>query len=154
VAELFQRIEALFEHDGLASNGTTSCIFLFFKLVENLLALLPCAISEEKSAMSLQIRSDSVCVWPVRCFFIVAESDTDDFVLSHEEFGIGECFSEWLEIVGAHIVEGEDVEVLELVEEAVHLLDDELFVLSHFGLDLGERDHLVLLGERHQQSIL
>ena len=94
VTELFQRIEALFEHDRLGSNRTTSRIFLFFKLVENLPALLPCAIGEEKSAVSLQISSNSVCVWPVRCFFILAESDTDDFILSHEEFGIGECFSE------------------------------------------------------------
>jgi hypothetical protein len=36
----------------------------------------------------------------------------------------------------------------------VHLVDNELFVLAHLGLHLCQRDQLVLLGERHQQSIL
>ena len=154
VTELLQSIEALLEHDCFRGYSATSSEFFFFKLVENFLAFLSCAIREEKRAMALQISSNPVCVRSVRSFFILSESNTDNFILSHKELGVGEGFAEGLEIIGAHIVEGENVEVLELVEEGVHLVDNELFVLAHLGLHLCQRDHFILLGERHQQSIL
>lgn len=85
-------------------------------------------------------------------FFVTAKSNSNDFIFAHEELGVWECFAEGLEVIGAHVIEGEDVEVFELVKEGVDLVDDELLVLAHLGLYLSQRHYLVLLCERHQQS--
>ena len=101
--------------------------------------------------MPLEIFSDLVAVGFMCVFFIVSESYSDHLVFSHEELGVGEGVLQTLEVVGAHVVEGEHIEVPELFEEVMHLLHDEFFMLTRLGLNLGQGDELVFLSERHQQ---
>ena len=101
--------------------------------------------------MSLEIFSDLVAVGLMCVFFFVSEGDSDHFVFAHEELGVGKGVLQALEVVGAHVVEGEHIEIPVLLEEGVHLLHDEFFMLTRLGLYLGQGDELVLLSERHQQ---
>lgn len=124
---------------------------MFFKIVENLFTLIFGLIGEEKSAMSLKILSNFIGIRFESAFFISAQRNSYNFIFAHEEFGVSECLSERLEVVGAHVIEGENVEILELFEEVVHLIDYELFVFSEFWFDFGEGDQFISLSFGHQQ---
>ena len=101
--------------------------------------------------MSLQILSDSVGVGLEGILFISAEGDSDNFVLAHQEFGVSEAFPKILEVIGAHVFEGENVEVFVAFEEVVDFIDYELFVVPHFGFDFGEGNDFISFGLWHQQ---
>lgn len=94
---------------------------------------------------------DAVAVGFVAIFLVGSESDCDDFVFAHEELRVSEGLPESFEVISRHVVEGEYVEIFEPCEEGVHLVDDELFVLSGFGFDLGEGNDLIPFGFGHQQ---
>ena len=94
---------------------------------------------------------DHVTIGFVAILLIGPESNSHDLVLSHEELGVGKGLAQRFEVVGRHVVEGQDVDVFEATHEGMHLVDDELFVLSGLGGHLGQRNHFVLLGLRHQQ---
>lgn len=104
--------------------------------------------------MSLKILSNFIGIGFESAFLVGAECNSNNFIFAHKEFGVCECLSEWLEVVGAHVVEGENVEILKLFEEAVHLIDYELFVFSEFWFDFGEGDQFISLGFGHQQWLL
>lgn len=101
--------------------------------------------------MSLEILGDSVGVGLEGILLISAEGDADNFVLAHQEFGVSEGLPEILEVIGAHVFEGENVEILVFGHEVVNLIHDELLVLSHLGLHLGQRNNFISFGFRHQQ---
>ena len=94
---------------------------------------------------------DKITVRFVAIFLVGAKGHSHNFILSHEKFGIGEGLSQRLEVVGGHVIEGEDVDVLEPSHKGMHLIDDKLFVLPGFGGHLGEGNYFVLLRLRHQQ---
>lgn len=101
--------------------------------------------------MSLEILRDPIGVWLEGVFLISSKSNSNDLVLSHKELGVSEGLSEIFEVIGAHIVEGKNVQIPVFLHKVVDLIDDELFVLSNFGLDLGQRNHFIFLGKWHQQ---
>ncbi len=152
--KLFQGSEALLEDDSFRGNGTTGGVFLFLKLIKDLLTLFPSTIGEEERAVSLEVISNSVGIRFIRGLLIMSECNCDDFIFAHEKLGISECFAEGFEVVGAHVVKGEHIEELVLVEEGMHLVHNELFVFAHLGLHFSQRHYLVLLCDGHQQSII
>lgn len=87
----------------------------------------------------------------IRIFLLSSKCYSDDFVFSHEEFRVRLALPEVFEVIGGHVIEGEDVKVFETSEEGVDFVDDEFFVLSGFGLDLGKGNEFVSFGLGHQQ---
>jgi hypothetical protein len=69
---------------------------------------------------------------------IGTEGDSEDAIFAHHELAVGEFLFESLEVVGGHVVEGEDVEELILGHEGVYAIDDELLVFSFLGFGLGQ----------------
>ena len=75
-----------------------------------------------------------VAVGFVGVVFVCSEGYSNDFIFSHEEFGVVEGLSECLEVIGGHVFEGEYVDVFVSAHEVVNFIDDELFMFSGFGL--------------------
>lgn len=151
MAEFLQTIESFLQDNSFLGNGTSSCVFFLFKFIEYLLTFLFVFIGEEESAMSLEILRDPKGVWLVGILLISSERHSNDFVLSHKELGVSQGLSERFEVIGAHIVEGKDVQIPVFLQKVVDLIDDELFMLSNFGLDLGQRNNFIFFGKWHQQ---
>lgn len=92
-------------------------------------------------------------MWLKAVVFVSPECDSEDSIFSHHELAVGEFFLESLEVVGRHVIKGEDVEELVLGHEGVNFIDKEFLVLSFLGFGLGEGDELVTLSFRHQQLL-
>jgi hypothetical protein len=146
-----QSLQTLLEHNGLRSDHSSSGELFLLELIEDLTALLYILVGEEGGTVALEVLGYLITVRFVGVLLSIAERHSNYLVFTHQELGIGKSLSERLEVIGAHVLIGEDVEVLILGEEAVHPLDDELLVLAQFWLHTSKRDHLVSLGFRHQQ---
>ena len=103
--------------------------------------------------MAFQKLRKSVRMWLEAVILISTEGDSQDSVFTHHELAVGEFFLKSLEVVGGHVIEREDIQILVLGHVCMNLIDDELLVLSLFRFGLGQGDELILFCLRHQQSL-
>jgi len=108
-------------------------------------------VREKDSAVPFEVLSYFIGILFVAILFSISKCNTNNFIFAHQELRIWKGLSESLEIIGAHVFIRQNIEILILAEEAVHFLDNEFFVFSKFGFDLGEGDQFISLGFRHQQ---
>ena len=58
MTESLQRVKPLLQDDRFGGNGSSSCEFLLFKVVEDILALLLVSVGEKQSTVTLQILNE------------------------------------------------------------------------------------------------
>ena len=61
MAKLLERVEALFEDDGIGSDSASGGVLALFEVLEDLLALLMGLVGEKQSAVAFQ-------VLPLHCY--------------------------------------------------------------------------------------
>jgi hypothetical protein len=93
-------------------------------------------ISEKQGDVTLQKLRKPVRMRLKAGLFISTEGDSQNSIFTHHELAVSKLFLEAFEVIGRHVVEGEDVEELILGHESLSSFNDKLFVLSGFGFGL------------------